>query len=225
MNTIIRAMTIAAMASLLFGCGTGAQRQYQAMTVNNQGAVQRLTACSMETYNSPEFAPLRAHIPLSVANATLEQLSDRSFATGEEIRIILATHPRFQECRKAALTQIAQTTPTIVPIMLGLINKSEESLVDLIQKKQSWGDHVRRVKAATTDSTTQFVAEIRHIQGGLEQSHEAELARRQAAFDALGRWGESLQSMSNMNRGINCTTTTMPTVVSTQPRFSTTNCY
>jgi hypothetical protein len=131
MTTIMRAATVAAMAGLLLGCATAAQRQYQAMTVNNQGAVQKLTACSMETYNSPEFAPLRAHIPLSVANATLEQLSDRSFATDAEIRIILAAHPRFQECRKAALSQIAQTTPTIVPIMLDLINKSEESLVDL----------------------------------------------------------------------------------------------
>jgi hypothetical protein len=47
-------------------------------------------------YNSPEFAPLRRHLPFKVTDATLEQLSDNSLASDDEIKVILALHPQLQ---------------------------------------------------------------------------------------------------------------------------------
>jgi len=202
----LKAVVALIVAGFLAGCTTAAQRQYQAISTNTQDAAAKLMACGIEVYNSPEYAPLRRHVPLRTTDFTLEQLSDPAKATSEEIAIIKATHPRLQQCGQSALEQIAQTTPTIVPIALALIDKSENSLVDLLQRKQSWGDHVRRVKTAYTEASEQYTQESQRIVSGLERSHEAELARRQAALNALAQWAQTQQVINAMNRPIvtNC---------------------
>jgi hypothetical protein len=75
MTTARRAMSGAAVAVILAGCATAAQRQYQAMATNNRSAVQEFQACAETVYNSPD-APLWRHVPFTVTDATLEQLSD-----------------------------------------------------------------------------------------------------------------------------------------------------
>src|SRR5262249_48400354 len=95
-------------------------------------------------------------------------------------------------------------------IMLAAITKGEDSLIDLIQKKQSWGAHVRRVRDATIEGTAELQAEAQRITTGLQQSHEAELAQRQAAAQAaaaaLAQYAQTQQIIANMNRPVftNC---------------------
>jgi type I site-specific restriction endonuclease len=193
-------------AAILAGCATAAQRQYQGMISNNQSAVQELQACAETIYNSPQNAPLRRHAPFKFADVTLEQLSDNSSATDDEIKLILENHPKMQSCRKQALDRISQSTPTLVPILLATFTKGEDSLIDLIQKKQSWGAHVRRVRDATIAETAELQAEGRRITSELQQSHQAELAQRlaaaQAASDALAQYAQTQQIISNMNRPV-----------------------
>jgi hypothetical protein len=205
-----RATSVTTIAALLAGCATAAQRQYQTMASNNQSSVQDLRICSETVYNSPEFAPLRRHLPFKVTDATLEQLSDNSLARDDEIKIILSLHPQLQSCRKQALDRIAQSTPTLVPIMLGVVTKGEDSLIDLIQKKQSWGSHVRRVRDVVISGTTELQVEGQRIMAGLQQSHEAELAQRQAAAQAMAasfaQYAQTQQIINNINRPVftNC---------------------
>jgi len=209
-------------AVLVAGCATAAQRQYQAMVNNDRSAVQDLRACSETVYNSSEFAPLRRHIPFRANDATLEQLSDNSLATDDEVKIILVVHPQLQSCRKQALDRISQSTPTLVPIMLVVITKGEDSLIDLIQKKQSWGAHVRRGRDAVIAGTAELQAESRRITSELQQSHEAELAQRQAAAQAtaaaLAHYAQTQQIINNINRPVNCLTMDL------SPGFQTTSC-
>jgi hypothetical protein len=73
---------VLAVSALLNGCATSAQRQFQAMVSNDRTAIQDLQVCAMAIYESPEYAPLRRHVPYKVSEATLEQLSDNSLATG-----------------------------------------------------------------------------------------------------------------------------------------------
>jgi hypothetical protein len=205
-----RVTSVIAIAALLAGCATAAQRQYQAMASNNQSAVQELQACTKALYDSPEYAPLRRHAPYKVSDATLEQLSDNSLATDDEIKLILALHPQLQSCRKQALDRITQSTPTLVPIMLGVVTKGEDSLIDLIQKKQSWGAHVRRVRDVVVAGAAELQVEGQKIMAGLLQSHEAELAQRQAAAQAMAasfaQYAQTQQIINSMNRPVftNC---------------------
>lgn len=87
----------------LSGCATQAQRQFQAMRQGNQQHLAQMKVCATAVYNSPEYAALRPHAPINLADATLQQLSDASVATPEEVQAIFATHPRFKECRKNLL--------------------------------------------------------------------------------------------------------------------------
>jgi hypothetical protein len=223
MNTFMRSVTVAAMAGLLLGCATAAQRQYQAMGTNTQAVVGGFKSCVAALYSVPEAAPLRPHIPRDVRDLTLAQLSDRSFTTNEENNAIFLLYPRLQQCQKTYLDGLSEAIPSFVPILSTEYIKNEDSVLLLVQRKQSWGDFSKRRRDMELEAQAQLQTEVRRIVAGLEQSHEAELARRQAAIqatsDALARWGQTQQIISNMNRGLNCTT------MAIRPGFSTTNCY
>jgi hypothetical protein len=199
-------LSVAAVAVLLAGCATAAQRQYQSMASNNRSAAQDLQACVVALYNSPEFAPLRAHFALPPALPTLEQLSENSRATDGEIRLLLEVHPRVQACRQQLLDRLTQSTPSLAAILATLYAKSDDSLIQLISKRQTWGKHTRQVRDLAIEGRSELTAEAQRITSELQQSHEAELAQRQAAAqaaaDALGRYAQTQQIIANMNRPV-----------------------
>jgi len=221
MTTVGRAFSVILAAVLLAGCATAAQRQYQAMASNNRAAGQDLQACVIAVYDSPEFAPLRAHFALPPERPTLQQLSDNSRATDGEVRLILDVHPRIQACRQQALDRVTQSTPSLAAILATLYAKSDDSLILLIRKKQSWAEHTRQVRDLAVEGRSELTAEAQRITSELQQSHEAELARRQAAAqaatDALAQYAQTQAIIANMNRPVNCLTTDLG-------RFQSTTC-
>jgi|SRR5580704_2148297 hypothetical protein len=222
MNTITRVATVIGMTGMLLGCATTAQRQFQTIATNTRSASQTFQACVLALYNSPEVEPLRADLPSDPNRATLAQLANRNFATDVEVRTILENHPKLQVCRRAFLDQISQTTPAFVPIFLATETSADNETINLIQKKIAWGEFLQRWKAISVEGTARLLAEDQRIVAGLEASHEAELARRQAAIqaaaDALARYGQTQQIIGNMNRPVNCITMTI------RPGFQNTSC-
>ena len=184
---------------LLAACATQAQRQAQAIQTNTKTVGAQLQACIEAIYNSPDYDPLRPRLPIKAEQATLQQLTDASKATDAEISAIFAEHPRAQECRQSFLQGLSTTTPTFVPILASGYNRTEEFLIDLIQRKISWGEYVRHVKDASLDMQKELMAEGQRIDAGLQQSHQAELARRQAAADALARYAQTQALINSMN--------------------------
>jgi hypothetical protein len=204
MMTVWRALSVAGVAVILAGCATAAQRQYQAMATNNRSAVQEFQACAETVYNSPDYAPLRRHVPFTVTDATLEQLSDNSFATDNEIRLILEAHPKIQACRQQALDRVTQSTPSLAAILATLYAKGDDSLIQLISKRRTWGEHTRQVRDLAIEGRSELTAEAQRVTAELQQSHEAELAQRQAAAQAataaLAQYAQTQQIIANMNR-------------------------
>jgi hypothetical protein len=129
---------------LLVSCATQAQRQFQAMKTSNQEYLGEMKTCVTNVYNSSEYAPLKGHLPLNPSDITLQQMSDKTFATPTEVQAIFAVHPLVQACRKAVLNGLAQSEPSLVPILMAFYNKGEDDLLVLIQQKMTWGDYVRR---------------------------------------------------------------------------------
>ena len=160
----------------------------------------------MAIYDSPAYAPLRAHMPLDIRDATLQQLSDPSLATGTEVAAILQEHPQTQACRKAFLDEISQLTPSVGAIFMAQYTKSDDSLMDLIQKKQSWGQHEQRVRAAYEDGVSQNVAEMRRINADLQQSNQIEVEQRQQAAGLMMQYLQTQQMINSMNQPVvtNC---------------------
>jgi hypothetical protein len=201
-----QALTIIAAAAFLSACGTAAQRQAQAITANNQEATQNLLACGTALYNSPSYEPLRRHVPLDIRLMSLPQITDQSLATDAEVAAILAWHSQIQPCRKAFLDEAGRLTPTVVPIFAAQFTESDNSLVDLIQKKEGWGAHEKRVRAAYEEAFLQNAAEMQRINAGLAQSNAAELQRRQQAGAAILQYVQTQEMINSMNRPVftNC---------------------
>jgi hypothetical protein len=183
------------LAALLSGCAPTVQRQDQP-AASSQSANQDLQACLRAVYYSSEYVPLRPRIPLDMNDATVGQISDASLATDDEIGTILLTHPKVQACRNAYLDRIDQTTPTIAAIVADGYARLEQSLIDLIEKNETWGEHLRRTRAISVASQSELAAENRRIAAGSAQSNEAELARRHSA--AFQAYEQTQQIINNM---------------------------
>jgi len=201
-----RLLTVAAVC-VLAGCATQAQRQAQTIATNTRATVAQLEACVLAIYNSPEAEPLRPHLPFKVQEATLQQMTDTSKATDEQVNAIFALHPKLQACRQVELQNLATATPSVVPILVSAFNKDDESLIDLIQRKVTWGDFIRQLKSISLEAQRELTDEGQRIKSNLQRSHEAELAQRQAAANALAQFAQTQALINSMNRPVmtNCT--------------------
>jgi hypothetical protein len=199
---------IASVLLLLIGCATHAQRQFQAMKAGNQEHAAQMKACAAIVYNPPESAPLRPHLPLAISDLTLQQLSDMSYATPAEVQAIFVTHPKLKECRKALLVATAQTEPALVPVIIASYNKNEDDLLAVIQQRMTWGEYASRVRDRTAEAQAALQTEDRRVVSGLQQEHQAEIAQRQRAADALAAWAQTQEMINAANRPVitNCNT-------------------
>ena len=84
---------------LMTACATAAQRQCQTIVQSNTAAAADAKACTQAVYQSPDFAPLRAHVPPDIRAATLDQMTDTATVIPEEITALKATHAQISECR------------------------------------------------------------------------------------------------------------------------------
>jgi hypothetical protein len=191
---------------LLVGCATQAQRQFQTMKTSNQANLGQMKTCVTNVYNSPEAAPLRGHLALNPSDVTLQQMSDNTFATPTEVQAIYAAHPLIQACRKAVLSGLAQSEPSLVPILIATYNKGDDDLLALSQQKMTWGDYVRRARDRATEAQAALQAEDRSVVSGLQQEHQAEITQRQRAAEALTAWAQTQQLINAANRPVmtNC---------------------
>jgi hypothetical protein len=217
------------MSAVLFGCATAAQRQLAGMAANTQAASQNFQNCALAIYNAPELEPLRRDLPANPVNASLAQLANTNYVSPEEAQLILANHPKLQACRQQFISELSQATPTLAPIFVKAITATDNSTVELLQKKLRWGEFLQRVRQISLERGTETEAEGHRLLAGLQASHDAELARRQAAIQGLGNalaaYAQTQQTIAAMNRSVNCTAFSLPRPVSTAPAITNINCY
>jgi hypothetical protein len=149
---------------------------------------------------------VRPHVPLNFRELTLTQLSDQSLPTKQEVDAVLALHPRIQACRKAALDGLLNTAPSVIPMLARAFAEADDDTIAFVQRKRPWGEYARRARDRALAVQAGLQTEGQRITAGLEQSHQAELSRRQAALNALAQWAQTQQVISAMNRPVitNC---------------------
>jgi|SRR5579859_5289520 hypothetical protein len=162
-----------------------------------QALVHKNEACQNAIYRSPDFAPLRVHIPVDIYRTAPEQLADTNFVSDEEIHAISLTHPLAQVCWAEFLNELSKLNPSLAVIWTNRITKAQKSLIDLLQKKQSWGQHIRRSLDAALDGRAQFAAEAQRSVAGAYQSSQTESAPQLAA--ALAQFQETQQTIKGLN--------------------------
>jgi len=206
--TVINKRTIAlAWATLLAvgaltACSTASQQRTQAISQTTAAASEEMRNCTETIYNGPDFAPAKRRLPLDFALATLEQETSPGLANDVEIAAVLQAHPKLQECRKTFLDKLGIATPSLVPIYATVLALSEGSLGEVLQKKKSWGDHVRDVKEMMRRVKLDIEDETKKVAEGLSQDAKAVQARQQAADKALALYAQVEKSFGSIRRPV-----------------------
>ena len=183
-----RRLSVSALALAVFIGNASTYSQTHSDSADAQ--VRKFDTCQLAVYNAPEFDPIRPHIPRNVFQATTEQLSDTSLPTDDEIRAILQLHPRSRTCYDEFLNGLAQSAPSLALISARRLTKTQDSLVDLLERKQGWGDHILRSREAAlawrADRNTIPVAgeDIAQQQAALSDAL-SDFRRTQDRFDSL----------------------------------------
>lgn len=197
----------AAAALLLFFCAAEPYAQPQGAQDVFRSATETTEACVQSIFQSTEFAPLRGHFPYRADRPTLEQMTDGSLATDDQIAALYAIHPRYQACRAEALNAIGPVAPMIGAIFAEAFTEGDAILVELILRNISWGEYARRNQAALARYNPRIIAEVQAMEQAQQRSQEEAARRRQAAVSAFAAWVQQQQVINGMNRArvVNCT--------------------
>ena len=103
-----------------------------------------------------------------------------------------------QMCERTFLNEVGQTTPSLVPIYTAFFTQKADFLIDLMQRKISWGDYVRGVSGMVLEFQAELTSENQRIQAGLYQENQAELVQRRAAATALARWAQKQEMIARL---------------------------
>ena len=220
----LQVVIAAALAALVVGCATPAQRQYQAASTGAKAALEQFQMCATANYNSPEAAPLRAHVPFKFTDATLEQLSDPSKITEQERAAVLTVHLRGQECRRTFIDAMSRAVPSMVPIFAQGYARADDNLLALLRGDEAWGEFVRQGRDNAIATTQAGQSEAQRVTAGFEAEHRAEMEQRQRTAAMWMQWSQTQQIINAMNRPqyvaqpspvINCTSSQIGSFVET----------
>jgi hypothetical protein len=109
-------------------------------------------------------------------------------------------------CQRQGLDALVNTTPSVVPILTKAYSEGDDDTILLIQRKLNWGDYTKRRRDRLITLQAALQAEGQRITSGLQQEHQAEIAQRQRAAEALAAWGQTQQLINAANRPVitNC---------------------
>jgi len=206
--TVITKRTIAlAWATLLAvgaltACSTASQQRIEAVSQTTAAANEEMRNCTEVIYNAPDFAPAKRRLPLDYALATLEQETSPGMANDVEIATVLQAHPKLQVCRQTFLDKLGRATPSLVPIYATVLALSESSLAEVLQKKKSWGDHVRDVKELMRRVKLDIEDETKKVADGLSQDPKAVQARQREADKALALYALTEKGFGAIRRPV-----------------------
>jgi hypothetical protein len=208
---------------LTAGCQTAAQRQSSFIRENMQVANQKITTCIEKVATNPAYQSISVHVPLSgKVNPTLVQLTDNGMPTDEDIQVIIAIHNEMEHCRGQAIEDYSKITPGIIPMAVQMYHAGDLVVVDLIQRKITWGEYNKRRVALRDEFRVKIQAFYAQLDRDLVTSHRAEIADRQRAANALSQWSYQQQTLWQNQQLIN--TLNRPTLTNCTTTGNMTNC-
>lgn len=188
---------------LMAGCQTVAQRQATSIRENIQAVNQTLLACLQKIETNPAYQSITSHRPLGRLNPTLPQLADNGVPSDEDVKVVIAIHNEGALCRERAIEDLIKIVPNVIPALVQSYHDGDLIMVDLIQRKITWGEANKR-RLALKD---QLIAKLQMISAQIDRelsvSHQAELAQRQAALNALSQWAYQQQVLMQNQQMIN----------------------
>ena len=142
--------------------------------------------CRSNVYSKPSRASILAKTPPVPNNLTILQLADGTKISPQQTALISALENDVQECDKALSKSLAAKAPGISVAFEGMLSKDQDSWVELVQKKISWGDLNQKRKQHYLDYQAQKKVEIDKAQA-LERQRVADQEARKQAREKLAQ--------------------------------------
>jgi hypothetical protein len=125
-------IVVAIGAIVLSGCTprpTDTQVQLAAMQNAKRQVDLQSETCMSAVNADPEFVPLQRHLPANLANATLQQMTDPSYATPEEIQLLSRRRDRLLPCRNPFVAGNSRIVPAAGAEFASSYSKYDANLV------------------------------------------------------------------------------------------------
>jgi hypothetical protein len=154
-----------------------------------EAIAQQAQQCREAADRKPEYQVLQAHMPLAgIDQADLRQMADTTMISSSEIVALTGWSGDMQQCRDEIVDAEARTTLSgYVPIILADWDRQDRVVVQLIQRKTSWGEAVLRLRESRTALLTGINEETERQGSALTRSAQAERANRIALLNAFTR--------------------------------------
>ncbi len=194
-------LSAGALAFVVAGCATQAQRAAEQVSQISQKAAADAEACDAKIAAMPEAQAVMRNAPGGMTS--LQAQTNTAKVTPAEVRDIFTLHNAIGECRKIRLEAAGQISPLLVAPLAERYAREDAAYAALVERKATWGEFFRAREIARVDTKRQYDEAVVTLQRGLQQSHAAELGRRQQAAYAIQQWTYQQQVLSQQQQMIN----------------------
>jgi hypothetical protein len=172
---------------LVAACQAGGEIKPDLTTA--QTVAQRAQQCREAAARKPEYLVLRAHMPLDgIDQADLRQMSDPRMISSSEIVALTDWSGDMQQCRNQIVDAMSRASLSgYAPIVLAEWDRQDRVVVELSQRKISWGEAVLRLRESRTTLLTGINEETERQSSALTRSAQAERANQTALINAFTR--------------------------------------
>ena len=130
----------------------------------------------------------------------MEQLTDEKVPSPADAKLLAARFDDATRCRISYLNAISTVRPDLVAVYIDFYSKNATNVAMLVERKITWAEAVRRGQSNSSDGRQKIALADHQWVADLNASHQAEMAQRQAAANAMMQWSAQQQMINVMNR-------------------------
>jgi hypothetical protein len=114
-------------------------------------------ACVEQVRSEPDYTPLLPHFSdLRTGKFTMQQLADERTPTPEEGRLMASFVDAASPCITRAIEAMSQIVPAIGPILIRNRSATEGIMVQLVQRKLTWGEAAQQQTQVQDDANAKM---------------------------------------------------------------------
>lgn len=156
------------------GCATAAAQQ--PINGNLNSVLSAAAACVQRVKADPEYAPLHRH----------SEETDGSLVSDREISLLLDESSRSQTCVRPLMEEsFSKTYPSLAVLFADEMAQSQDNLIALLRKRESWGAYVRRGHRLGPEFTKEIDTEVQRIEAANAAPSASPRGRTQHIIAAL----------------------------------------
>lgn len=167
---------------LLAGCvkpqPTEAQNSLSAYAQSMRSSDIRYRLCLGQALRDPSYVAVQNHFALPPSAATKEQLTDNTMPTDEDAANLRLYLPIQEKCRTTLLDGMESSSPKEKDFYKKFYTDMDAVLIDLIERKISWGESARRRKELASHVDTNISEIHDKMAADWQKQHKNELMKR-----------------------------------------------